>query len=50
MCLVDDKPDPDDDRSIGDGDELPCSTTVGLITVDDVTNSTAGGLHGLLDV
>ena len=48
--LVDDKPDPDEDRSIGDVDKFLCSTTDGLITADDVTNSAAGGVHDLLDV
>ena len=48
--FVDDKPDPDDDRSIGDVDKFLCSTTDGLIPADDDTNSASGGVHGLLDV
>ena len=53
--LVDNKPDPDDDRSFGDVAKFPCSMTDGLmtdglITADDVVCNVADAVHGLLDV
>ena len=48
--LVDSKPDPDDDRSIGDVVKFPCSMTDGLITADDVICNVAGAVHGLMNV